>query len=325
MPASTRLGKSLGKWFDPFVAIILATLAIGILVPFPPFLVQTFHVLAGIFTALLFFLYGARLRTEEVWRGVKNLKVQLFTLFCTFVMFPILGLISHPFMGYVLSERFALGFLFLTLLPSTVQASVSFTSLAGGDIPAAVTAATISNTLGMFLTPALVWLLMGQSAGVRLDNFWGVLTHLLLPFILGQLVQPWLGPTLRAHAAFTKFSDRLTIVFIVAAAVSSATAQGLWSEVTGWNIVALLLAAAVLLSFMLAFTWFGSAWLGLPRAERIVVLMCGSKKSLASGLPIAAAIFPTSLTAAVTIPVLVFHQFQLVVCAAIARRLGSEK
>ena len=93
-------------------------------------------------------------------------------------------------------------------------------------------------------------------------------------------------------------------------------------SVSGWSIVALLVVSAIVLAVMLAATWWGGAALGLSTEDRVALLMCGSKKSLATGLPMASVLFPVAVAGVVAVPVIVFHQLQLVVCAVLARRLA---
>lgn len=218
---------------------------------------------------------------------------------------------------------FATGMLYLSLLPSTVQSSVTFVSIARGDVGAAVCAATVSNILGMFLSPLLVLLLMNLE-GAHTGGLQSVLLKLLLPFVVGQLLQPKVGDWVRAHRNITKYTDNGAIILVVFVAVVKATADGAWSSVTFAGFALLFLILGVILSLMLTLTWHGGRWLTFTRAQRIVLLMCGSKKSLATGLPMAKALFDPSVVGAVVVPVIVFHQIQLMACAVIARRLGRE-
>ena len=259
---------------------------LGILIPVPAVLVNALGYLGNVLIVLLFFLYGARLSTKEIWEGLKNWRLQGAVALSTFVLFPLLGIAMHPLDLKLLGPVFALGTLYLTLLPSTVQSSVTFTSIAGGNIAGAVCSATISNIAGIILTPALVFVVMGRASGIEATRVVNVLLQLLLPFVLGQLLHRFIGKWLNTHRALTKATDNGTI--------------------------------------MLTLTWNLGRWISLNRRDRIVLLMCGSKKSLATGLPMAAIIFPPATVAAVTIPVIVFHQFQLVVCAVLARRLAAK-
>ena len=50
--------------------------------------------------------------------------------------------------------------------------------------------------------------------------------------------------------------------------------------------------------------------------------MSGSKKSLASGLPMALVFFGTGAVGLIMLPLNLFHQIQLFVCAVIASRMS---
>lgn len=314
--------KTLRRFFDPFIASLLVILVLGILIPAPPGFISFTKQAGNVLVTVLFLVYGARLATTEVWSGIKNWKLQGAVFLSTFLLFPLLGVALHPVNIAVLGPVFAMGTLYLTLLPSTVQSSVTFTSIARGNIAGAVCSATVSNILGIVITPGLVLLIMGRSSGVDPSQITKVLLQLLLPFVIGQLLQPKVGKWLRAHPKLTKLVDNTTILMVVTSAVCGATAEGLWKQITAWQVVLLIASSAVILTIMLLITWYGGRLLGLQLPDRIVLLMCGSKKSLATGLPMASLIFPASTIAAVTVPTIIFHQLQLFVCAIIARQLA---
>jgi sodium/bile acid cotransporter 7 len=270
---------------------------------------------------LLFFGYGVRTSSAELYGAVRAWRLQAAVLAATFVVFPVLGLAAHlvPGLGD-LSD----GVLYLSLLPSTVQSSVVLTSVARGNVPGAVTAATASNIIGIVVTPVLVATLMGGTGGgMGAGALVGVLTHLVLPFAAGQVARRWWGSWAQGHAQITKVTDRGTIVLVVYVSVSQATVSGAWTRLTPGHLAVLIAVCAVLLTTILLVTWRGGAWLGLPRADRITLLMCGSKKSLATGLPMASVLFVPAVAASVALPVIVFHQLQLAVCAGLARRLSD--
>ncbi|MBD3688708.1 bile acid:sodium symporter [Nanchangia anserum] len=307
---------------DPFIITLLLIVAAGILIPAPAALIGAFTWAGKVAVMVLFLVYGARLATRDVVEGLTNLRLQGAVAAATFLVFPLLGWATYVPHKLVLGPMFALGTLYLTLLPSTVQSSVSFTSIARGNIAGAVCSATVSNIAGVVLTPALVYLIMGRASGVDPSRILNVVAQLLVPFVIGQLLQPRVGDWVRSKRWLTKGVDHGTILLVVASAVCGATAQGLWHTVTWAQVLGLLASSAIILAIMLALTWWGGKVLGLNRGDRIVLLMCGSKKSLATGLPMASIIFPATTLAAVTVPVIVFHQLQLVVCAILARRLA---
>lgn len=319
------MGRVLRTWIDPFVLALLAALAVGLLVPVPAGVRTVVDRAGDIAVTVLFLVYGMRLSTTEVLAGLRNIRLQGSILAATYLLFPALGLLLHTVAVPVLGEALATGMLYLALLPSTVQSSVAFTSLARGNVSGAICAATVSNVLGMVLTPLLVLLVMDRSGAVGAGGLGDVLLRLLLPFTLGQLLQPWVGSWVRARRWLTLSVDRGTILLVVFGAVTAATASGVWDSVTWTMVLALLAISGALLAAMLSATWWGGAALGLDVPDRIALLMCGSKKSLATGLPMAAVLFPAATAATVAVPVIIFHQLQLVVAAVLARRLGSRQ
>ncbi|WP_327019454.1 bile acid:sodium symporter family protein [Cellulomonas sp. Leaf395] len=312
------------SWVDPLVVMILSALLLGLLLPARGVVADVLDVARTAAIVLLFFLYGARMATGEVWAGLRGWRLQGSMLAATYVAFPVLGLLVQLLPDAVVSPELKTGLLYLSLLPSTVQASVVFTSIARGNVAGAITGATISNVVGIVLTPLLVGVLMVRTSGQAGGNLAGIVLQLLLPFAAGQLAQRWTGPWLRARPHLTRVTDRGAIVLVAYTSVSQATVSGAWSHVTWVALVVLVVVCAAMLATMLVLTWNGGRRLGLARDDRVALLMCGSKKSLATGLPMAAVLFAPALAASVALPVIVFHQLQLATCAVIARRLAAQ-
>ncbi|ARK06117.1 MULTISPECIES: bile acid:sodium symporter family protein [unclassified Cellulosimicrobium] len=318
----------LSRWVDPFVVTLLVVLVLGLVVPVGPGAQRVVDAAADVAVTVLFLVYGMRLSTREVWAGLRNWRLQGGILAATYVVFPVLGLVTAWAIEPLVGAPLAAGMLYLSLLPSTVQSSVAFTSVARGNVAGAICGATVSNVAGMVITPLLVlWLMTGTGGGADgptggLGGLRTVLLQLLLPFVVGQLLQPWAGDWVRARRWLTLGVDRGTILVVVFGAVAAASSAGVWSSVSGWSIVALLVVSAIVLAVMLAATWWGGAALGLSTEDRVALLMCGSKKSLATGLPMASVLFPVAVAGVVAVPVIVFHQLQLVICAVLARRLA---
>jgi solute carrier family 10 (sodium/bile acid cotransporter), member 7 len=315
---------------DPFVVVLVVVLVLGLVVPVTPGVQRVVDAAAGVAVTVLFGVYGMRLSTREVWAGLRHWRLQGGMLAATYLAFPLLGLVVAWAVAPLVGAPLAAGVLYLALLPSTVQSSVAFTSVARGNVAGAICGATVSNVAGMVLTPLLVlWLMTGAGdssnaigASGGLGGLRTVLLQLLLPFVAGQLLQPWVGDWVRARRWLTLTVDRGTILIVVFSAVSAASAEGVWAGTSAWAIVALLAVSAVVLAVMLALTWWGGRALRLPIEDRIALLMCGSKKSLATGLPMASVLFPVAAAGVIAVPLIVFHQLQLVVCAVIARRLA---
>jgi solute carrier family 10 (sodium/bile acid cotransporter), member 7 len=316
--------RSLGAYRpDNFTLAIAATVGIASLFPAIGRAGQILHVVTILAIALLFFLHGARLSREAALAGALHWRLHLTVLCATFLLFPLLGLgLRHALAG-VLPESLLVGLLFLCLLPSTVQSSIAFTSIAHGNVAAAVCSASLSNFVGIFLTPALVALLMNLKGGVSLDAVGAIVLQLLAPFLAGHLLRPWIGAFVSRHRAALGLVDRGSILLVVYLAFSEAVANGLWHVLGAGDLVKLVIVCAALLALVLMATVLIARRLGFDRPDEIVIVFCGSKKSLASGVPMAGVLFPLAQVGMVVLPLMLFHQIQLMVCAALARRYAN--
>lgn len=314
--------RRIASLLDPFLMALIATMVLASLLPARGAFVSVVEAAADAGIVLLFFLHGAKLSREAIWEGARNWRLHLAVLATTFVLFPVLGLAGRalPF----LAPEFGAGLLFLALLPSTVQSSIAFTAIARGNVAAAVCAASFSNFAGIFVTPALVALLMG---GITGGFSWGsaeaIVLQLLLPFVAGHLLRPWIGAFVARNKAWLGKIDRGSILLVVYAAFGAAVVEGLWQRVAPVSLLVLALVCLVLLALVLAATRQMARVMKLPREDAIVLLFCGSKKSLASGVPMAGVLFPAASVGIVLLPVMVFHQLQLIACALIAPRLAE--
>ena len=276
-----------------------------------------------ILIGVVFFLHGARLSREAVLKGLTHWRLHLLILGATFVLFPALcvGLAHLP--AWITPPELASGLILLGCLPSTIQSSIAFVGVARGNVPAAVAAASASNMIGVFLTPLLASVLMHAKGAVSAGSFWAIVLQLLAPFIAGQLLRPWIGGFVARHHATLSKLDRGTILLIVYVAFSSAVVEGVWSRLDALDLARLLVLCLILLGAVLAATALAARALGFDKADEIAIVFCGSKKSLASGAPMAAALLSPAVAGVAMIPLMVFHQIQLMACAAIAQRYAQ--
>ena len=306
---------------DTFTWLLIGAVVLASLLPISGVPAQWFSVATNVAIALLFFLHGARLSTDVVIAGFLHWRLQLFILVMTFAVFPLLGLGLGLFSPWLIDEPIYLGILFLCVLPSTVQSSIAFTSIAGGNVPAAICAASTSNILGIFLTPALVALLFsaGGHVGVSFDMVWKIMLQLFLPFVAGQLLQPFIGNWVRSKKSLLTPFDRGSILMVVYLAFSEAVTEGIWHRLAAQDLALLILVDCLLLAAVLVITSIGGKLLGFRREDGITAVFCGSKKSLASGVPMASVIFAGQPIGVIVLPLMLFHQIQLMVCAWLAR------
>lgn len=311
---------------DNFILALIVAILLASFVPVRGMAAMLYEHATTVAIALLFFLHGAKLSRKAVIDGATNWRLHLCVLAATFVLFPVVGLMAHPLLTNLLTPGLAAGVLFVCLLPSTVQSSIAFTSIARGNVPAAVCSATASNLLGVFATPALVGVFMTQAAhmGSSLSAVIHIVGEIVLPFAVGQIARRWISGWLSAHPKVVKFVDQGSIVMVVYGAFSASVVKGLWHQIPlpalGW----LCLVSIVLLVIALAVTW-GVGRTFFCREDALVLLFCGSKKSMASGIPIAQVLFAPASLGAILLPLMIFHQIQLMTCAVIARRAGDIK
>lgn len=277
--------------------------------------------------SLVFFLHGANLAPESLAAGVKNWKVHALVQATTFALFPILGGILFVGLNGVMSESLRLGFFFLVALPSTISSSVAMTAIAKGNVPVAVFNATLSGLLGLMLTPAMVSLV--TATGVMqfslLDAMGNIALMLLAPFALGQLLRPLIKQAVTNHKSILSMLDRSVILLIVFTSFATSTAGGIWTRFSAAEIIATIGLVLLLLTIAFSLTVWLSRRLNLPLDDEAAVVFCGSTKSLANGAPIAQILFTGSpLLGVILLPLMLYHQLQLVGCAILAQRYSKQ-
>ncbi|MBK4215031.1 bile acid:sodium symporter [Paracoccus caeni] len=309
---------------DLYMLLLMAVVTLGALIPARGVGAEVLGHVTFWAVALLFFIYGAKLDLASIRAGIMNLRLQSLSFLATYVMFPLIGLAFAGLLGRWLGPELTLGLLFLAVLPSTIQSSIAFTGMAGGNVPAAICSATVSNLIGVVLTPALMALILHQSGGVSGDAVIKIATQILLPFAVGQMLRRWIGSFIQRHKLLTMIVDRGSILLIVYSAFSAGTVAGIWSAIPVPRFILLGLVIALYLAIVMGLMRLAWKQFRLPRPDGITLLFCGSTKSLATGLPIATALFPPSQVGAIVLPIMLFHLLQLLVCAVLAQRFAEE-
>jgi len=312
--------------FDRFTIALFVSVALASFVPCRGEAALVFAGITKLAIALLFFMHGAKLSREAVIAGITHWRLHLLVFLCTFALFPLLGLVLQPLTTALVGPQLALGMLFLCTLPATVQSSIAFTSIARGNVPAAVCSASFSSLIGIVLTPLLVAALIHtQGAATAPGNaVRDIVLQLFVPFVGGQLARRWIGAFIELHRAVLGLVDRGSILLVVYTAFSAAVVEGLWHQVSATALVALLLLCCLLLAIALLATSQLGKRLGFSREDRITIMFCGSKKSLASGVPMANVLFASNAVGTIVLPLMLFHQIQLMVCAVLAQRYARQ-
>ena len=309
---------------DPFIAILVLTVVLASLLPVRGAAADAVGTLATAAIVLLFFLHGARLPRENLVAALGHWRLHGAILATTFVVFPLLGLALATALPGLLPGPLWTGVLFLCALPSTVQSSIAFTSIARGNVAGTVASAAASNLIGILLTPVIIGLLAQAHGGaISFSGVWKIVLQLLLPFTTGHLLRPWLGPWVARRKKLLSFTDRSTIVLAVYSAFSAAVIAGIWHDVPLPRLAVLIGICAFLLTAILLLTRYAARLMGFAVEDEISIVFCGSKKSLVSGVPMARVLFGAADVGAIVLPVMIFHQMQLMVCAWLARRYGA--
>lgn len=306
---------------DRFTILLVLMVLLATLLPISGQLAYYFNILTTVAIAVLFFLHGAKLSREAVIEGMLHWRMHALVFIFTFLIFPLIGLLSRPVLEPVLGQQLYWGFLFMCFLPSTVQSSIAFTSLAKGNVAGAVCSASFSNIIGMFITPILVsYFILGQSQHDfdPTKSIVQITLLLLVPFIFGQLLRPFIFPQMRKFPSVVKVFDQGSILMVVYGAFSSAVVAGLWQQVSGITLIYLTLACSVLLTVVMLLALYLPKWLGFNQADQITIFFCSSKKTLASGVPMAQILFIGQPLGMIVLPIMIFHQIQLMVCGVIA-------
>lgn len=313
---------------DRFTILLIAMVVLATFFPVSGQVAYYFNILTTVAIAILFFLHGAKLSREAVVQGMLHWKMHALVFAFTFAIFPVIGLLAKPVLEPLLGQQLYWGFLFMCFLPSTVQSSIAFTSIAKGNVAGAVCSASFSNIIGMFITPILVsYFILGQSQHGfdPTQSIVQITLLLLVPFVLGQLLRPYVFPYMIKLPSLVKAFDQGSILMVVYGAFSSAVVAGLWHQISGLALLYLVLACSVLLTIVMLLALYLPKWLGFNHADQVTIFFCSSKKTLASGVPMAQILFIGQPLGMIVLPIMIFHQIQLMVCGVIANRWSKSK
>ena len=285
------------------------------------------HSITTVGVALVFFFYGLKLSFEKLRAGMRNWRLHALVQLSTFGLFPVLALLARPFFGAEGGELLWQSVFFLCALPSTVSTSVVMVSIAGGNLPAAIFNASISSLLGIALTPLLCSLFL--HTGMVGGQLWGLVGQLLwqvvLPVGAGVLLNPRFSAVVERHKANLRIFDQVTILLIVFTAFCNSFADGIFSRYRPADIAKLGLGMVGLYLLVFGIIWGLTRLLRFSRADQIVAVFCGSKKSLVHGSVMASLLFPgVAATGLILLPLMLYHALQIVLASSMAQYLGRQ-
>ncbi|MGJ0576799.1 bile acid:sodium symporter family protein [Xenorhabdus bovienii] len=309
---------------DPFLVTLITVVIIATLFPCEGESKKWFQYLTTAAIVLLFFMHGAKLSRSAILAGIGHWRLHLVIFLSTFVLFPILGMGLYFIVPEWLSPTVYMGFLYLCALPATVQSAIAFTSVAKGNVAAAICSASASSLLGVFISPLLVGLLIQTNDGSGHTDTWkaikDIILQLMVPFIAGHLSRPLIASWVEKHKKLVNTTDRSSILLVVYVAFSEAVVEGIWHKIDAYSLMMIGVVCCVLLAMVLMINVYSSRLFGFSKEDEITIVFCGSKKSLANGVPMANVLFPASMVGVMLLPLMIFHQIQLMVCAVLAQR-----
>ncbi|MFT8417522.1 MAG: bile acid:sodium symporter family protein [Acetobacter sp.] len=309
---------------DPFLMALIGAVLLATLLPCQGLATTVLEYVTDACIMVMFFMQGIKLERRAILDNMRNWKLQGLVLICTFGLFPVLGLVLHAMAPGLMENNIWLGVLFLCCLPSTVQSSIALTSLANGNVAASICAATLSNLVGIFITPLLVSLVLHTHGVWSAHAVISIAVQLLLPFVAGQLLQPVLYKWAHRNKKIISITDRSSIILVVYTAFSHAVVEGIWLQLSPRHIGALVVVDTGLLLSVLLITLCVGKISGFSSRDEVSLILCGSKKSLASGVPMANVLFPASIAGFVILPLILYHQIQLFLCTLIARHYHNK-
>ncbi|KAA9325234.1 bile acid:sodium symporter family protein [Adhaeribacter soli] len=315
---------------DPFILILVGVIVLAKFWPEPGIQEGPLSLteLANYGVSFIFFFYGLRQEPEKLKAGLSNWRLHLVVHLTTFVVFPLLALAGKSLFQTPDSEVMWLGIFFQATLPSTVSSAVVMVSIAGGNIPAAIFNASISSTLGVFITPLWMGLFLNtaESSFDLSQVFTKLIIQVIIPVILGMLLHKTFGKFAEKHRARMRYFDQLIILTIVYTSFSESFSQNMFRDFSltdifllGLGMVGFFLAVFFLINLI-------SRLLGFNREDRITAIFCGSKKSLVHGTVMAKVLFANSVnTGIILLPVMLYHTLQLVAGSILAQKFAREK
>jgi len=312
-----------------FLLLLIMMVIAGKVIPFQDKYNQYFN-LSGFIDwgiAAIFLLYGLKLNIKEIVKDISNWKLHLLIQCGTFIIFPLLVFCFYPLVKDTSYYVTWLSIFFLASLPSTVSSSVVMVSIAKGNVTSAIFNASVSGIIGIVMTPLLMSFFV-QPDQENINNseiIQQLLIKVLLPIILGLLLNPLLKNVVTRYSKIIAEFDKMIILLIVYESFSEAFTQNVFASVP--LVVFIIIASGIVVLFFSVYEILKliSKKLNFKREDVITATFCGSKKSLVHG-----SLFVMVLGIAedqkvlFLLPVMIYHSFQLFYVSWLASRIEKK-
>ena len=242
---------------------------------------------------IIFFISGLIIKLNELKKATLYCSVNIYIQIYVFIFFSIqcylvkfiINNITNDFNDELLD-----GLIILGCIPTTIASNIVYTQSSNGNDIITIVNALISNIMGIFLTPLLVYLYLGNLGNL---DFIGVLFNLsirvVLPFFIGQIIGNCIISSeqrliLNKYKFYLKKITEIAILYIVMCALSDTFYYGFDASLIDVIIMATILILIHI--FNILFCWFISIRIGFNIYDRIGVLFCCVQKTVAFGLPL---------------------------------------
>ena len=306
--------KILLQKIDPFIGGLVLMLILAWLFPFQE-ATSNFPLSAVIYWGIsgIFLLYGLKLDLRKVVKDISNWRLHLLIQLTTFLLFPLLLLLFYPFFKGGTFEDLWLATFFLAALPSTVSSSVVMVTIAKGNVPSAIFNASISGLIGLIVTPLWMGLFLNQNSGGETSGLaQQLILQILIPVIIGIILNPWLRKYAYEQRNTIAWFDKLVIFLIIYKSFSAAFISDVFNEIVSTTIISLTLLLITLFFIVFFIVKWLSTKLRFNNEDTITAIICGSKKSLVHGSVFVILLFPeTTKQSLILLPIMIYHAFQL--------------
>jgi sodium/bile acid cotransporter 7 len=271
----------------------------------------------------IFFLQGLQLPSENMLYDLMEWKLHLFIQCFNFIIIPAIVMILNSLGGTHLPKDLQIGFLYLAILPTTISTAVVFSGLVGGNQVGAIFNAALSNILAVFIVPVWTAWHLSTTAGLTiplLPLLVKLALLLILPFIIGQILRPWLK---KSAVNFKNAIRRISIgiiLFILYSAFCNSFKRGAWQEFGLNKILITFFISFFLLGLIMTIVWVSLKMAKFQYPSKMTAFFCASQKSLATGVPMASSIFAAAghttilpVLGVVLLPLMFFHPLQLLI------------
>ncbi|GLC66844.1 hypothetical protein PLESTF_000482200 [Pleodorina starrii] len=214
-------------------------------------------------------------------------------------------------------------------MPTTISTNVVFTKQSGGNEAAALVNAVIGNIIGIFVSPGWLYLYLGKSGQAPYANVIRQLAvTIIAPLIVGQVVQYVFPDHVKKAQEKINFGKvgNLMIILLVWNTFCDTFHRDISLDAKSW-VPMLFLEIGLFLTFSamcLALATFVPLKniFRFDKSDAVAVVMCGSTKTLALGMPLITVLYGKHAhVGVISLPLIIYHASQCLIGSLYIKRL----